>query len=189
MINECYIFLSVTSTNGKRHGGSNHKAYACNVWDPVRSLCWQDSPGEGNDNPLQYSCLENPMDGGAWWATVHGVAKSRTRLSDFTYLTFNRWEAIALPIEKHARIFKKCSDSLNLKPSPYFEMLFTLSFKPIVSLHKDTGSPGSPSTDLVLVYFSLQTEHTGLVLSPRLIIKAGDGGKGLIYQSLHNKKF
>ena len=36
------------------------------------------SPGEGNGNPLQYSCLENPMDGGAWWATVHGVAKSQT---------------------------------------------------------------------------------------------------------------
>ena len=40
--------------------------------------------GEGNGNPLQYSCLENPMDGGTWWAAVHGVAKSRTRLSDFT---------------------------------------------------------------------------------------------------------
>ena len=43
------------------------------------------SPGEGNGNPLQYSCLENPMDGGAWWATVHGVAKSWTRLSGFTF--------------------------------------------------------------------------------------------------------
>ena len=43
------------------------------------------SPGEGNGNPLQYSCLENHMEGGAWWATVHGVAKSRTRLSDFTF--------------------------------------------------------------------------------------------------------
>ena len=42
------------------------------------------SPGEGNGNPLQYSCLENPMYGGAWWATVHGVKKSRTRLSEFT---------------------------------------------------------------------------------------------------------
>ena len=41
--------------------------------------------GEGNGNPLQYSCLENPMDRGAWWATVHGVAKSQTRLSDFTF--------------------------------------------------------------------------------------------------------
>ena len=41
--------------------------------------------GEGNGTPLQYSCLENPMDGGAWWAAVHGVAKSRTQLSDFTF--------------------------------------------------------------------------------------------------------
>ena len=41
--------------------------------------------GEGNGTPLQYSCLENPMDGGVWWATVHGVAKVRTLLSDFTF--------------------------------------------------------------------------------------------------------
>ena len=41
--------------------------------------------GEGNGTPLQYSCLENPMDGGAWWAAVYGVAKSRTWLSDFTF--------------------------------------------------------------------------------------------------------
>ena len=44
-----------------------------------------ESVGEGNGTPLQYSCLENPMDGGAWWAAVHGVAQSRTRLSDFTF--------------------------------------------------------------------------------------------------------
>ena len=44
------------------------------------------SPGGAQDNQFQYSCLENPMDGGAWQATVHGVAKSRTRLSDFTSL-------------------------------------------------------------------------------------------------------
>ena len=43
------------------------------------------SYGEGNGTPLQYSCLENPKDGGAWWAAVHGVAKSQTRLSDFTF--------------------------------------------------------------------------------------------------------
>ena len=41
--------------------------------------------GEGKGNPLQYTCLENPMDGGAWWAAVLGVAKSRTRLSDFSF--------------------------------------------------------------------------------------------------------
>ena len=46
------------------------------------------SPGEGNGNPLQYSCLENSMDSGAWQATVYGVAKSQTRLSDFTSLHF-----------------------------------------------------------------------------------------------------
>ena len=46
------------------------------------------SPGERNGNPLQYSCLENPMDREEWWATVHGVAKSQTRLSHFTSLNF-----------------------------------------------------------------------------------------------------
>ena len=45
----------------------------------------RDRNGEGNGTPLQSSCLENPMDGGAWWAAVHGVAKSRTQLSDFTF--------------------------------------------------------------------------------------------------------
>ena len=47
------------------------------------------SPGEGNGSPLQYSCLENPMDRGAWWAAVHGVSKSQTRLSDFTSFHFH----------------------------------------------------------------------------------------------------
>ena len=42
--------------------------------------------GEGNDTPLQYSCLENPMDREAWWAAVHGVTKSRTQLSDFIFI-------------------------------------------------------------------------------------------------------
>ena len=47
---------------------------------------------EGSGTPLQYSCLENPMDGGAWWAAVHGVAKSQTRLSDFPFtFTFTHW--------------------------------------------------------------------------------------------------
>ena len=48
--------------------------------------------GEGNGDPLQYSCLENPMDRGACWAAVRGVAKSRTQLSDFTFIfTFMHW--------------------------------------------------------------------------------------------------
>ena len=58
--------------------------------------------GEGNGTPLQYSCLENPMDGGAWWAAVHGVAKSRTRLSDFT-LTFN-FHALEKEMATHSSV-------------------------------------------------------------------------------------
>ena len=58
--------------------GSDYKASACNAGDPGSIPGSGRSPGEGNGNPLQYSCLENPMDGGAWWATVHGVAKSWT---------------------------------------------------------------------------------------------------------------
>ena len=48
------------------------------------------SHGEGNGTPLQYSCLENPMDGGAWWAAVHGVTKSQTLLSDFIFTSHFR---------------------------------------------------------------------------------------------------
>ena len=59
-------------------GGSGVKASACNAGDLDSIPGSGRSPGEGNGNPLQYSCLENPMDGGAWWTTVHGVAKSRT---------------------------------------------------------------------------------------------------------------
>ena len=58
--------------------------------------------GEGNGNPLQYSCLENPMDGGAWWAAVHGVAKSRTRLSNFTF-TFH-FHALEKEMATHSSV-------------------------------------------------------------------------------------
>ena len=63
-------------------GGSEVKASTCNVGDLGSFPGSGRSPGEGNGTPLQYSCLENPTDGGAWWATVHGVAQSRTRLSE-----------------------------------------------------------------------------------------------------------
>ena len=64
--------------------------------------------GEGNGTQLQYSCLENPMDGGAWWAVVHGVTKSRTRLSDFTF-TFHshalekEWQPIPLFLPRESQ--------------------------------------------------------------------------------------
>ena len=66
-------------------GGSEVKASASNAGDLGSIPGSRRSPGEGNGNPLQYSCLEKPMDGEAWYATVHGVAKSQTRLSDFTF--------------------------------------------------------------------------------------------------------
>ena len=64
-------------------GGSDSKASACNAGDLGSIPGSGRSPGEGNGNPVKYSCLENPMDGEAWWATVHGVAKNQTQLSDF----------------------------------------------------------------------------------------------------------
>ena len=63
-------------------GGSVGKETACNVGDPGSFPGSGRSPGEENGNPLQYSCLENPMDRGAWWATGNGVTKSWTQLSN-----------------------------------------------------------------------------------------------------------
>ena len=64
------------------------EAIPTQVWLQSPSPKWwwlEPEAGEGNGTPLQYSCLENPMDAGAWWAAVHGVAKSQTWLSDFTF--------------------------------------------------------------------------------------------------------
>ena len=65
-------------------GGSDGKESAFNAGELVSIPGSGRSPGGGYGNPLQCSCLENPMDRAAWWATVHGVAKSRTRLSGST---------------------------------------------------------------------------------------------------------
>ena len=66
-------------------GSSDGKVSAYNAGDPGLIPGLERSPGEGNGNRLQYSCLENPMDRRAWEAAVHGVTKSWTRLSDFTF--------------------------------------------------------------------------------------------------------
>ena len=60
--------------------------------------------GEGSGTPLQYSCLENPMGGGAWWAAVHGVTKSRTRLSNFTF-TFH-FHALEKEMATHSNVLE-----------------------------------------------------------------------------------
>ena len=63
-------------------GSSAGKKSACSAGDPGSISGSERFPAEGIGYPLQYSCLENPMDGGAWWATVHGVATSRTQLTN-----------------------------------------------------------------------------------------------------------
>ena len=84
------VLICITlMTNEGFPGGSEVKASACNAGDLGLIPGSGRSPGEGNGNPPQYSCLEDPMDGGAWWATVHKVAKSRTQLSDFTFTFFH----------------------------------------------------------------------------------------------------
>ena len=82
--------------------GSDSKASAHNVGDLGSIPGLGRSLGEGNGSPLQYSCLENPMDGGAWQAVVHGVTKSRTRLSDFTF-TFH-FHALEKEMATHSSV-------------------------------------------------------------------------------------
>ena len=80
--------LFVASVNYGFPGGSDSKASICNAGDMGSIPGLGKSPGEGNGNPLQHSCLESPVDRRTWWATVHGMAKSQTRLSDFTFSHF-----------------------------------------------------------------------------------------------------
>ena len=83
-------------------GGSDSKTSAYNVGDLGSISGLGRSPQEGNSNPLQYSCLENPMDGGAWWAVVHGVPKSWTRLRNFTF-TFH-FHALEKEMPTHSSV-------------------------------------------------------------------------------------
>ena len=78
--------------------GAHGEAFFLDIYPGLELL----GHGEGNGTPLQYSCLENPMDGGAWWAAVHGVAKSRTRLSDFTF-TFH-FHALEKEMATHSSV-------------------------------------------------------------------------------------
>ena len=81
-----FIVLLVAINSLGFLGGSVVKESSCDARDLTERAVLIPglgrSPGEGNHNPLQYSCLENPVDRGAWWAPVHGVTKSQTRLSN-----------------------------------------------------------------------------------------------------------
>ena len=92
-----HLNFSITSYRKKKKklgfpGGSNGKESAHNAGDLGLIPGLGKSPGEGNGSPLQYYCLGNPMDRGAWWATVHGVTKSWTRLRD--YHTQKNWNEL-----------------------------------------------------------------------------------------------
>ena len=93
---QCSITLRDLGFNASfASDGSEGKASARNAGDLDSISGWGRSTGEGNGNPLQHSCLENPMDREAWQATVHGVAKSWTRLSYFTF-TFTLTHSLML---------------------------------------------------------------------------------------------
>ena len=92
------------STNYKKDhnlrvsGSSAGKDSACKAGDPSSVPGLGRYPGEGNGYPLQYSGLDNSMDRGAWWATVHGVTKSQTRLSDFHF------QQLKIPVKEFLKI-------------------------------------------------------------------------------------
>ena len=79
---KAYNRVMILKDNVLKQNSSNDKESVCKAREPGLVPVSGRSPGEGNGNPVQYSCLENSMDRGAWWATVHGVAKSRTPLSN-----------------------------------------------------------------------------------------------------------
>ena len=126
-------------------GGSDGKASVCNAGDPGSIPGLGRSLGEGNGTPLQYSCWENPMDGGAWWATVHGVAKSWTRLSNFTF-TFM------------GKIIRQCQLG-RLKISLSLKMPFSPSIPPQLTLsnhQKERKSPFAFPCKYCILSFLLQ---------------------------------
>ena len=91
----------------------------------------QKNPGEGNGNPLQYSCLENPRDKGSWWVTVHGVRKSQTRLSILTHVCYH-----AFLIPSCFRISCLVYSSIYFFAFPFFFFFFlvTLTFSGLLKL-------------------------------------------------------
>ena len=102
------------------------------------------SPGEGNGNPLQYSCLENPMDGGAAWARVHRVAKSWTRLSDFIFTFFLSFK----PLQDLLKYLKTWSRYISSSPGkisswrPPTCLQCNLPEAQVTPLGRDQSSPG-----------------------------------------------
>ena len=111
-------------------GSSDGKESVCNAGDLGSIPGSGRSPGEGNGNPLQYYCLENPTDEGAWQAIVHGVVKSQTRLSNFTHLTIESAQGTSLMARCHRRLELGVQAVLEVQSSsPWLSLLpVSLSF-------------------------------------------------------------
>ena len=124
-------------------GSSEGKESACNVGDPGSIPRLARSPGEGIGYPLQCSCLENPMDRGAWWAIVHVVAKSRMRLSTA------QWSLLIILHSLAA--FPSIPGLTSLFPDRIFHLPYPEGITPILQIRKlkttDSKQP-SMNTDL-----------------------------------------
>ena len=130
----------------KQYGGSEVKASACPGGDLSSIPGLGRSPGEGNGNPLQYSCLENPMDGGAWWVTVHGVAKSRRWLSDFTFKQYclnNMRSLLWTLVYIHIVLILKFHKSGRVKNLPEMQEMWVWSLGQEDSLEKEMATHSS----------------------------------------------
>ena len=130
----------------KQYGVSEVKASACPGGDLSSIPGLGRSPGEGNGNPLQYSCLENPMDGGAWWVTVHGVAKSRRWLSDFTFKQYclnNMRSLLWTLVYIHIVLILKFHKSGRVKNLPEMQEMWVWSLGQEDSLEKEMATHSS----------------------------------------------
>ena len=124
------------------------------------------SPGEGNGNLLQYSCLENPMAGGAWWAAVHEVAGSRTRLSDFAF-TFH-FHALEKEIARHSSCQENPRDG-----GAWWAAVYRVAQSRM--RHELLSSSSSPFIDLVVCFLLLSFTSHLYMLEIKLLLVASPG--------------
>ena len=126
-------------------GGSAGKESPCNGEDPGSIPRLGRSPGEGNGNPLQYSCRENPIDGGAWWAAVHEIAKSWTRLSDsHTHThTHTHTPVLAQPPSCHPSLHPEARGSFEIKGPHCCPSLLDAFWTGLQPLHQPAMRPSS----------------------------------------------
>ena len=123
------VNLTPLGTSYGLNCGSESKESACNSGDPGSNPGWEISSGEGNGNLLQYSCLRNPMDRGAWQATVHGFAKSRSQLSTHTHtVIFNFLRNHHTIFRSHWTIvhFQQQCKEVPISPHPHQHLLFSV---------------------------------------------------------------